>query len=113
MRSIVCVLALATSIAAPLSAVAAATPNTFTSPTSVRHQSKPAEVFMTFRNVSSQDRELVVGGDVYKIRYNSVLSIHLPVGAVVKVYSQTNSKVNGQELMQVAENDRDSTVVLK
>lgn len=112
MRSIVCVLALATSIAAPLSAVAAA-PRTFSTPDHVRHQSKPAEVFLTFQNLTSQDRELVVGDEVFKLRYNSTKSIHLPVGSVVRVYSQTNSKINGQELMQVSAADADSTIRLK
>jgi hypothetical protein len=112
MRSIVLAVAIATSIAAPLSAVAA-TPYTFTTPTNARHQAKPVEVYMTFLNLTSQDRELVVDGQMYKIRYDSTLHVHLPVGSVVRVYSETNSKVRGQELMQVSETDADSTVKLK
>ncbi len=112
MRSIVLAVAIATSLAAPMGAVAA-TPHTFTTPTSARHQIKPTEVFLTFQNMTSQDRELVVGEEVFKLRYNTTLHVHLPVGSVVRVYSQTNSKVNGQELMQVAETDANTTVNLK
>ncbi len=112
MRSILAVVVLATSIAAPLSAVAS-TPGTFTSPTSVRHQPKTQEVYVTFRNTTSQDRELVVGDQSFKVRNNANITLNVTVGSVIRVYSQTNSKVNGQELMQVSSADANSTAVLK
>jgi hypothetical protein len=112
MRSIVAVVTLAVSIAAPLSAVAS-TRTTFTSPTSTRHQARPADVLMTFRNITSQDRELVIGDQSFKVRNATGVSISVPVGSVIRVYSQTNSKVNGQELMLVSAADANSTVVLK
>jgi hypothetical protein len=112
MRSILAVVTLAVSIAAPLSAVAS-TRTTFTTPTSVRHQPRTQEVYVTFRNTTSQDRELVIGDQSFKVRNNANISIIIPVGSVIRVYSQTNSKVNGQELMQVSAADADSTVVLK
>jgi hypothetical protein len=112
MRSIFAVVTLAASIAAPLSAVAS-TRATFTSPTSVRHQAKSQEVYLTFHNVTSQDRELVIGDRTFKVRTDAKITLTVPVGSVIRVYSQTNSKVNGQQLMQVAATDADSTVVLK
>jgi hypothetical protein len=108
MRSIV----LALAFAAPLSAVAA-TPNTFTTPDVHTHAAKPQTVFVTLVNRTSQDREVVIGGDVYKLNYNSKLNVSAPVGSSVKVYSQTNSKVNGQELMQVSAADENKTIELK
>ncbi len=112
MRSILAVVVLAASIAAPLSAVAS-TRTTFTSPTNTRHQAKPADVLVTFRNITSQDRELVIGDKSYKVRNDATMTIFVPVGSLIRVYSQTNSKVNGQPLMQVSETDDKSTVVLK
>jgi hypothetical protein len=108
MRSLI----LALAFAAPLSAVAA-TPNTFTSPMTNVHQAKPQEVFMTFVNYTSSDREVRVGNDVYKVNFGSIKHLYAPVGSTIRVYSQTNSKINGQVLMQVAESDRDTNVVLK
>ena len=109
MRSIV----LALAFAAPLSAVAA-TPNTFTTPDVHRsHEAKPQQVLVTFMNHTSQDREVQIGSDVYKLNYNSKLNVIAPVGSSVKVYSQTNSKVNGQELMQVAATDQNKSIELR
>jgi hypothetical protein len=112
MRSILAVVVLATSIAAPLSAVAS-TRATFTNPTNTRHQVRPADVLVTFRNVTSQDRELVIGDQSFRVHNDAKITIAVPVGSVIRVYSQTNSKVNGQQLMQVSEADANSTVVLK
>jgi hypothetical protein len=106
MRSIV----LALAFAAPLSAVAA-TPNTFTRP-SYMHDAKPQQVMMTFINRSSQDREVVVGGMSCKLHLFEKASFEVPVGSDVRVYSQTNSKINGQVLMQVSASDQNTDVVL-
>jgi len=35
-----------------------------------------------------------------------------PVGSPVFVYSETNSKVNGQELMRVSPSDADKSILL-
>lgn len=105
MRSILLALALA----APMSAVAA--PNTFTRPTRV-HVQKPEMVFMTFANFSSQDREVVAGDVAYKIRSFERKNIELPVGSDVRLYSETNSKIHGQVLMQVSANDLNREVIL-
>jgi len=112
MRSILAVAVLAVSIAAPLSAVAS-TRATFTNPTSVRHQPRTQEVYVTFHNITSQDRELVIGDQSFKVRNAASITLNVPVGSVIRVYSQTNSKVNGQQLMQVSAADANSTVVLK
>ena len=106
MRSIVLVLALA----APLSAVAA--PNTFTRPTRV-HEEKPQQVFMTFVNHTPQDREVMIGNRVFKLHNFERLNIEASVGSEVRVYSEVNSKVNGQVLMQVSAADRDTDIVLQ
>ena len=105
MRSIALVLALA----APLSAVAA--PNTFTRPTRV-HEEKPQEVFMTFVNRTPQDCEVMIGNRVFKLHNFERLNIEAPVGSEVRVYSEVNSKVNGQVLMQVSAADQDTDIVL-
>jgi len=105
MRSIVLALALV----APLSAVAA--PNTFTRPTHM-HEAKPQEVMMTFINRTSQDREVVVGDVSYKLHQFEKASFAVPVGSDVRVFSQTNSKINGQVLMQVSAADENTDVVL-
>jgi hypothetical protein len=107
MRSLIFALALA----APVSAVAAA-PN-YTNPMSTAHRQAEKVVFMTFVNYTSQDREVVIGDREYKLQYHSVAHVYAPVGSPVFVYSETNSKVNGQELMRVSANDRDTSVFLK
>jgi hypothetical protein len=107
MRSLIFALALA----APLSAVAA-TPN-YTNPLNSAHHEKVDEVFMTFVNFTVQDRELVIGDKEYKLPYHSTMHVYAPVGSPVFVYSEVNSKVNGQELMRVSASDRDKSVLLK
>jgi hypothetical protein len=108
MRSIV----LALAFAAPLSAVAA-TPNTFTTPDVHTHVTKPQTVFVTLVNRNVQDREVQIGEEVYKLNSNSRINVTAPVGSSVKVYSQTNSKVNGQEQMQVSAADQNKSIELK
>jgi hypothetical protein len=108
MRSIV----LALAFAAPLSAVAA-TPNTFTTPDAHTHVAKPQTVFVTLVNRTSQDREVQIGADVYKLNYNSKLNVSAPVGTSVKVYSQTNSKISGQEQIQISAADENKSIDLK
>jgi hypothetical protein len=107
MRSLIFALALA----APVSAVAA-TPNYSDPMTTARHQAEKV-VFMTFVNYTSQDRELVIGDRRYKVQYHSIVHVYAPIGSPVFVYSETNSKLNGQELMRVSANDRDTSVFLK
>jgi hypothetical protein len=109
MRSIV----LALAFAAPLSAVAA-TPYTYThtNPTRV-HAQKPQTVMITFVNRTSQDREVVVGNQAFKIQYFKKMNLELPVGSDVRLYSETNSKINGQVLMQVSPADQNTDVVLR
>ena len=106
MRSLIIALALA----APVSAVAA----TYTNPvTTAHHQQAQQVVFLTFVNHTAQDREVRIGNQQYKVRYNSALHVYASVGSVVSEYSDQNSKVNGQELLQVAANDQDKSVFLK
>lgn len=107
MRSIVLALALA----APVSAVAAA-PN-YTNPMSTLHHAKQQAVFVTFVNFTSQEREVRIGDHQYKMPDTSVLHLYVPVGSVVQVYSTQNSKVNGQELLQVSASDAGKSVFLK
>jgi hypothetical protein len=107
MRSFLVALA----FAAPVCAVAA-TP-TYSNPmTTARHHAEQT-VFLTFVNYTSQDRELVIGDQTYKIEYHTSMHVHAPVGAPVFVFSETNSKVNGQELMRVSANDADKSVTLR
>jgi hypothetical protein len=107
MRSLIFALALA----APISAVAA-TP-TYSNPLSNMHHQKEQVVFMTFVNYTVQDREVEIGNQLYKVPYLGIVHVYAPVGSPVFVYSETNSKVNGQELMRVSANDQDKSVFLK
>jgi len=107
MRSIV----LAVALAAPVCAVAA-TPN-YTHPLNSAHSSRPAEILLTFVNSTLQDRELVIGGKTFLVKHDKPLQLYVAVGAPVRVYSQTNSRVNGQELMQVAAGDASRIIALK
>lgn len=102
---------LALAFAAPVSAVAA-TPM-YTNPASTMHHAKAQVVFLTFVNYTAQDREVLIGDVRYKIRYDSILHVYAPVGSVVRVYCETDTKVNGQELMQVSSNDAGKSVFLK
>jgi hypothetical protein len=104
-------LMLALALAAPVSAVAAAP--TYSNPLSDMHHQKERVVFMTFVNYTVQDREVQIGDKLYKIPYLGIVHVYAPVGSPVFVYSETNSKVNGQELMRVSESDRDKSVFLK
>jgi len=107
MRSLILALALA----APVSAVAS-TP-TYSDPmSSMRHQNVQ-EVFITFVNYTVQDREVVIGNLKYKISCLSKIHVHAPVGSPVFVYSEMNSKVNGQELMRVSANDENKSIGLQ
>ena len=107
MRSLILALALA----APVSAVAA-TPS-YSNPLSNMHHQQEKVVFMTFVNYTVQDREVQIGEQLYKIPYLGIVHVYAPVGSPVFVYSETNSKVNGQELMRVSENDQDKSVLLR
>lgn len=109
MRSILIALVLA----APLSAVAA-TP-TYSNPMMVVHHYKQQEqmVPLTFINHTSQEREVRIGDTKYIMRINTVFHTFVPVGSLVRVYSNQNSKVNGQELMLVTANDADRSIVLR
>jgi hypothetical protein len=107
MRSLIFALALA----APVCAVAA-TPSYSNPMDTARHQAEQV-VFLTFVNYTSQDRELVIGNQEYKLRYHTVAHVYAAVGSPVFVYSETNTKVNGQELMRVSANDRDKSILLK
>ena len=111
MRSLILALALA----APVSAVAAtpASAPTYSNPMTTVHQQKEQVVFLTFVNYTPQDREVRIGDKQYKVRYDSVLHVYAPVGSVVRQYSEQNSQMNGQELMQVSASDRDKSVFLK
>jgi predicted solute-binding protein len=116
MRSILAVVTLsasiAASIAAPLSAVAA-TPNTFTSPTTTRHQQAEKVVALTLVNFTSCNDVVVIGDKAFKVNYDSVLHVYAPVGSLVTEYSATNSKANGVQLMTVTADDRDKSIFLK
>ncbi|MBW4040128.1 MAG: hypothetical protein HIU91_14940 [Acidobacteria bacterium] len=109
MRSILIALALA----APLSAVAA-TP-TYSNPmTSLRHHAPKEELVpLTFVNNSSQEREVLIGDTKYVLRLQTTFEARVPVGSVVRVYSNQNTKVNGQELMQVSAADANKRVMLR
>jgi hypothetical protein len=107
MRSLIFALALA----APVSAVAS-TPS-YSNPMNNSRHVKVQEVYLTFVNYTVQDRELVIDGEKYKVPYLSTKHVLAPVGSPVFVYSETNTKVNGQELMRVSANDADRSILLK
>ena len=109
MRSLIFALALA----APISAVASTSAYSYSNPLTTLHHLNAQEVLLTFRNYSVQDRELVIGDKEYKMASVSTLSIYVPVGSPVFVYSETNSKVNGQELMRVSASDADKSIGLR
>ena len=106
MRSLI----LALAFAAPVSAVASAP--MYSNPMSHSHHQQVQEVFLTFENKPVQDREVVIGNQEYKIGCLSKIHLHAPVGSPVFVYSETNSKVHGQELMRVSPNDADKSIPL-
>lgn len=108
MRSLMIALALA----APVSAVAAAPALTYSNPMNTVHQQKAREVLLTFVNFTSQDREVRIGDVQYKIRYDSVLHVYVPVGSLVSVSSDMNSKVDPQ-YMYVSANDAGKSVLLR
>lgn len=107
MRSLLVALVLA----APVCAVAA-TPS-YTNPMTTTHLAKPQTVYVTFINHTSQDREVRIGDEQYKIRVNSQIHVGLATGSSVRVFSDQNSKVNGQEVMLVSVEDANRTVFLK
>ena len=106
MRSLILALALA----APVSAVASAP--TYSDPMNNPHHAKVQEVYITFVNYSVQDREVVIGDQKYKIYCRSSIHLHVPVGTPVFVYSDTDSKLHGQELMRVSPSDADKSIPL-
>jgi ADP-glucose pyrophosphorylase len=107
MRSLIFALALA----APISAVAAT--RSYSNPLSnMHHQQQQQEVFLTFVNNSVQDREVVIGDHLYKLQFRGMVHVHVAVGTPVFVYSEMNSKVNGQELMLVSAIDQDKRITL-
>jgi len=109
MRSLIFALALA----APVSAVASTTAYSYSNPLSRMHHQEAADVSIRFVNNTVQDRELVIGDKRYTMASISTIHVYVPVGTPVFVYSETNTKVHGQELMRVSANDEDKTVGLK
>jgi hypothetical protein len=107
MRSLI----LAVALAAPVSAVASAP--MYSNPLNSMHQAKEQVVFLTFVNYTVQDREVQIGNYRYRIPYLGTIRVLAPVGSPVFVYSEMNSKVNGQVLMRVSANDADKSVILK
>ena len=104
-------LVLALALAAPVSAVAA-TPN-YSNPLSSMHHAQEQMVLVTFVNYTSQEREVRIGDHQYAMLPHTTFQKFVTVGSVVRVYSDENSKVNGQELMQVSANDNGKNVFLK
>ncbi len=108
MRSFIFALALA----APVSAVAAAPALTYSNPMNSVHQQKERLVPITFVNYTSQERSVRIENVKYRIRYDSVLHVYVPVGSLVSVSSDVNSKVDPQ-YMYVSANDAGKSVLLK
>jgi hypothetical protein len=106
-------LVLALALAAPASAVAATPTPTYSNPLNNRHHAQEQTVSLTFVNYTVEDREVRIGNQQYKIPFFSTRHVYAPVGSPVFVYSEKNSKVNGQELMRVSASDQDKSVLLK
>jgi hypothetical protein len=102
---------LALVLAAPVSAVAA-TPN-YTNPVTTAHHEKQASVYVTFVNHTSQEREVIINNQKYRLGYNSKIDVMVPVGSVARVYSNQNSKVEGQQTILLTEADSKAVVFLK
>jgi hypothetical protein len=102
---------LALALAAPISAVAS-TPM-YSNPLSSVHHAKEQTVLITFVNYTSQEREVRIGDHQYSMFAHTVFQKFVPVGSVVREYSNINTKVNGQELMQVSANDDGKNIFLK
>jgi len=100
--------------AVPCAAFAA--PTNYTSPLASMHDQrqheKPLVVDLEFRNNSPQEREVRIGDRQYVIRFGRTLHVTAPVGSVVRVFSNENSKVNGQELMVVSAADANREIKL-
>jgi hypothetical protein len=96
MRSILLALALA----APVSAVAA-TPS-FTNPMNTAHRAKVQTVLVTFVNNTSGEREIRIGNEQYSMRNNTVFHVFVPVGTLVSVYSNQNTRINGQQTVLIS-----------
>jgi hypothetical protein len=107
MRSILIALVLA----APVAAVAA-TPN-YTNPVNTAHHAKEQTVYVTFVNHTSQEREVIIDHVKYTVGYNSKIDVVVPAGSVARVYSNQNSKVDGQQVILLAASDEKTTVFLK
>lgn len=103
---------LALALTALVSAVAAAPAFTYSNPMTTVHQQKAREVSMTFVNFTSQDREVRIDNVKYKIQYNSVLHVYVPVGSLVSVSSEMNSQVDRQ-YMHVSATDAGKSVLRK
>jgi hypothetical protein len=104
-------LVLAVALAAPASAVAA-TP-TYSNPLTSRHHAQEQTVLVTFVNHTAQEREVRIGDQQYRMLPLTEFNAFVPVGSTVRVYSDENTKVNGQELMRVSANDAGTSVFLK
>jgi hypothetical protein len=100
MRSIV----LALAFFAPAAAAFAA-PADYTSPIVSVHATKPQQVMLTFQNNTVHDRILRVGDRQFHIRPTEHFSTVAAVGSVVRMYSDQDSKVDGQPLLTVSAND--------
>ncbi len=113
MRSLI----LALAFAAPVCAVAA-TPAMIPTPTyayalSSAHHAKAQTISLTFVNSTVEDREVRIGDVQYKMPLFSRMNVDVPIGSPVFVFSETNTKVHGQELMRVSANDANRSVFLK
>jgi hypothetical protein len=104
MRSIVLALAFLAPTAA-FAATPAAAPADYTSPITTIHSTKPQEVLVTFRSTASGSRVLAVNEHQYPIRFGQVITVCAPVGSIVRVYSDQNSKISGQEVLRIAASD--------
>ena len=107
MRSLMIALVLA----APVSAVAA-TPN-YTNPVNTAHHAKQQTVYVTFVNHTSQEREVIIDHVRYTIGFNSKVDVVAPVGSVARVYSNQNSKIDGQQAILLTQDDAKAVVYLK
>ena len=105
MRSLLVALVLA----APVSAVAS-TPS-YTSPVNTAHHAKAQTVYVTFVNHTSAERQVCIGNLRYTIKYNSAVRVEVPVGSMVLVSSNQDSKVNDQ--LTVSANDEKASIFLK
>jgi hypothetical protein len=104
---------LAVAMTVPCSALAA---STYTDPLSLLSSTRsprPQTVVLNLASRTGQTREIRVGHEMFRLHAFEKLSLVVPVGSTVLVYSDQDSKIQGVPLLQVAAGDSQRTVEVR